>query len=80
MRLLGAYHDGTIEFTYKGVQRYLIQATRDGAGHGDWIEDKVEVKRKDTLVHKVTLTSGDFEIEADAIEYTWTPLRSPYGL
>lgn len=41
VRLLGAYHDGTIEFNYKGVQRYSIEAMRDAAGHGDWLEDEV---------------------------------------
>lgn len=56
------------------MQRYSIRAVGDGVGHGDWIEDEVDVKRKDTLSHKVTLSRGSFEIEADTIEYTWTPL------
>jgi hypothetical protein len=74
VRLLGAYHDGTIEFTYKGVQSYSIRAVGDGVGHGDWIEDEVDMNGKDTLAHKVTLSRGSLEIEADTIEYTWTPL------
>jgi hypothetical protein len=45
IRLLGAYQDGTIEFTYRGVQNYSMQAMRDVAGHGDWLEDEVDVKR-----------------------------------
>jgi hypothetical protein len=80
VRLLGAYHDGTIEFTYKGVQNYSIRAMRDAAGHGDWLEDKVDVRRHDTLLHKVILTNGGFEIEAHDIEYKWTPLTSLSGL
>ena len=76
VRLIGAYHDGTIEFTYKGVRRYAIEAMRDVAGHGDWLEDDVDVKRHDSLLHRVTLTNGSFEIEADDIEYKWTPLSS----
>lgn len=74
VRLLGAYHDGTIEFAYKGVQSNSMQTMRDGAGHGDWIKDEVNLQRKDRILHKVTLSNGRFEIEADTIEYTWTPL------
>jgi hypothetical protein len=53
---------------------------RDGVGHGDWIKDEVDLTRKDTLLHGVTLSNGSFEIEADTIEYTWTPLLSPSGV
>lgn len=74
LRLLGAYHDGTIEFTYKEVQHYSLRGMRDLAGHGDWLDDEVDVKKHDTLHHKVTLTNGSFEIEARDIEYKWTPL------
>jgi hypothetical protein len=45
VRLLGAYHDGNIEFTYKRVLRYLMGAVpQHRAGHGDWLEDDVDVK------------------------------------
>ena len=58
------------------MRRYAIEAMRDVAGHGDWLEDDVDVKRHDSLLHRVTLTNGSFEIEADDIEYKWTPLSS----
>lgn len=74
IRLLGAYHDGTIEFAYKGVQNYCIQAMRDVAGHGDWLEDELDVKTHDTLLHKIKLNNGGCEIEAEYIEYRWIPL------
>jgi len=74
--LLGAYHDGTIEFTYKGVQHYSMEAMREKAGHGDWLEDQVYIKNRDSLLHKVTLADGAFEIEAQDVEYKWTPLPS----
>jgi hypothetical protein len=76
VQLLGAFRDGTIEFTYKEVQSYAIRARRDVAGHGDWLEDKLDVKRHDSLRHRVTLTNGSFEIEANEIEYKWTPLSA----
>lgn len=74
LRLLGAYHDGTIEFTYKGVQNYEIRAMHDPAGHGDWLKDEGDVQRHNTLKHRVTLTNGSFEIDANEIQYKWTPL------
>src|SRR6478672_3917907 len=74
IRLLAAYQDGIIEFTYRGVQEYSIHAMRDIAGHGDWLNDEVDVRRHDTLWHKVTLTNGSFEIEANEVEYRWTPM------
>jgi hypothetical protein len=75
IRLLGAYHDGIIEFTYKGVNSYSLEGMRDIAGHGDWLEDEVQHKKKhDLLIHSVTLTNGTFHIEAEDIQYKWTPL------
>lgn len=74
VRLLGSYHDGIVEFTYREVQSYAIQARRSLVGHGDWLEDNVDVRRHDTLSHCVQLTNGSFEIEANEIEYKWTPL------
>jgi hypothetical protein len=47
---------------------------RDVAGHGDWLEDEVNVKKHDSLMHRITLTNGTFEIEAENVEYKWTPL------
>ena len=76
IRLLGAYHDAVIEFTYKRVRGYSLRGMRDAAGHGDWLEDSLKAQRNNSLRHKVTLTNGDFEIEAKEIEYKWTPLPS----
>ncbi len=74
VRLLGSYHDGVIEFTYRGVQRYVIRAGHDAAGHGDWLEDKVDIGEQNTLRHSVRLTNGSFEIQANEAVYKWTPL------
>jgi len=80
VRLMGAYHDGTIDFTYTGVRRYSVEGTRDVAGHPSWLEDDLDIRRHDSLLHSVTLTNGSFEIEADDIEYKWTPLPALSGL
>ena len=78
--MLGAYHDGNIEFTYKRVLRYLIGAIPERAtAHGDWLEDDVDVKQDASLVHRVKLRNGSLKIEAEDIEYKWIPLQSPSG-
>src|SRR5215472_10521062 len=41
IRLLGAYHDGIIEFTYRHVQNYSFEGSGI-TGHGDWLRDEVE--------------------------------------
>lgn len=74
--LVGAYHDGTIEFTYRRVRRYSLEGMQDVAGHGDWLEDELTLKKNNSLLHKVSLTNGNFEIEAEEIEYRWTPRPS----
>ena len=73
IQLLAAYHDGIIELTYKRVLRYSLEGMRDVAGHGDWLEDEVNVKKHDSLLHRIMLTNGTFEIEAEDVEYKWTP-------
>ena len=78
--MLGAYHDGNIEFTYKRVLRYLTGAIPErAAGHGDWLEDDVDVKQDTSLVHRVKLTNGSLKIQAEDIEYKWIPLPSLSG-
>ena len=52
--LLGAYHDGTIEFTYHRVQRYSLEGMRYVAGHGNRLED--ELKLVDAAAIAVRLT------------------------
>jgi hypothetical protein len=68
--LLGAYHDGTIEFTYRQVQNYSLLGSR-ATGHGDWLRDEVE-DREGSIVHDIELTTGKFRIDAKAVEYKWT--------
>ena len=73
IRLLGAYHDGIIDFTYKRVESYSLQALKASGGHGDWIRDDVE-DRDGSILHTVRLANGKIQIEAREIEYKWTAL------
>jgi hypothetical protein len=72
IRLLGAYHDGIIEFEYSGVQNYSLGGSGI-TGHGDWLRDEVE-DRDDIIRHTVLLVNGQFQIEAKEAQYKWTAL------
>jgi len=72
IRLLGAYHDGIIEFTYRHVQNYSFEGSGI-TGHGDWLRDEVE-ERNGSIRHMVLLVNGKFQIEAQEVEYKWTTL------
>jgi hypothetical protein len=74
IRLLGAYHDGIIEFTYSGVQNYSVVGSMI-AGHRDWLRDEIE-DRDGIMRHSIQLVNGKFQIEAQNIEYKWTPLSN----
>jgi hypothetical protein len=73
--LIGNKRDGRIMLTYQRVQTYSMDgfALNDAAGNA-WTEDKLDRRKMDTLRHKVTLTGGNWLIEADDVEYNWEPL------
>ena len=73
IRLLGAYHDGIIEFTYRRVQHYSLQMSGI-TGHGDWIRDEIE-DGNGFILHTVSFAHGSFNVQASEAEYRWTPLR-----
>jgi hypothetical protein len=73
IRLLGAYHDGVIEFRYKGVAEYSLQTSDARHGHGDWVRDEIE-NRDGSILHTIVLMNGKLQINATEIEYKWTPL------
>lgn len=85
LRLLGAYHDGHIEFTYRDVHRYRIERDprpRDvGSGQGDWRHDEFRVTAEGRLEHEIewwgTDAIGTWIIEAAEVEYEWLPLGGP---
>ena len=81
IRLLGAYHDGHIEFHYRDVSRYRmdLQASgRDiGRGHRDWRHDEFRLAPGGRLEHEIewwgTRSTGTWLIEAADVEYRWIP-------
>jgi hypothetical protein len=73
IRLLGAYHDGIIEFMYKGIDEYSLQASMAPNGHGDWLRDEVDDCGV-SILHTIVLANGRLQIKAAEVEYKWTPL------
>jgi hypothetical protein len=81
IRLLGAYHDGHIEFVYRDVESYCLdQPYRRGKwqtnekGHKDWMVDEVDLSRHGNVLHEIEwLENGHWIIEAKSFEYKWIP-------
>jgi hypothetical protein len=81
IRLLGAYHDGHIEFFYPGVVSYTLESPSSGTGAGDWLYDEFRLSANGNLVHEIewsASTSGkltNWIIEAADVEFKWIPFE-----
>jgi len=78
VHLLGAYHDGHIEFYYPRVFAYALNVTDAVGGHRDWLYDEFRVSPEGHLVHEIQWSgseeTGRWIIEASDVEYSWHPL------
>jgi hypothetical protein len=76
-RLLGAYHDGHIEFIYSHVFRYECR-TESTHGHGDWLWDEFRLSSSGQLLHEIEWSAGGrWLIEAADVEFRWIPKSPP---
>lgn len=77
IKLLGAYHDGFIEFVYPNVLEYQLSGVGLDRGHGDWRYDEFRVNKRGLLVHKIEWASYGsghrWVIVADDVIHKWTP-------
>jgi hypothetical protein len=77
IRLLGAYHDGYIEFHYPTVFEYRLTADTLGQGHGDWRYDEFRLDEKGRLVHEIEWASygatNTWVIVASDVHHKWLP-------
>lgn len=81
MRLLGAYHDGHLEFIYSDVESYCLnQPYREGRwetnekGHKDWMVDEIDLSRHGYVWHEIEWQDGGhWMIECKSFEYRWIP-------
>jgi hypothetical protein len=77
VRLLGAYHDGHIEFVYPEVQAYDLSMINLNQGHGDWRYDEFRLSETGRVIHEIEwATFGDtgrWLIEASDVFHRWIP-------
>lgn len=61
LRLYGAYDDGYLDLTYKGVQRYSLQYDQSrnhySAIHGDWLVDEIRLAEDGAIEHEIVFAS-----------------------
>lgn len=80
VRLLGAYHDGTIHLRYPRLFGYSIQASKCERGMNDWLYDEFRLSDKGYLLHEIEWADGGrWLIEADDIEFEWRPFETEIG-
>ena len=76
VRLIGKMRDGRVVLTYRVVHTYSMEGFAAGDVMGNtWIQDTLELRKTNRMIHKVTLTGGKWSIEAEDVDYTWEPLQ-----
>ena len=79
VKLLGAYHDGYIVFTYPEVFSYDFGLHDGQGGHRDWRYDEFRLSDGGHLIHEVEWSgvseTGRWLIEASDIAYQWRDLK-----
>ena len=80
VRLLGAYHDGHIEFYYRDVMNYRLEGTDVTSGHSDWRYDEFRLGDQGQLIHEIEwVNQGEtarWIIEAVDVAYSWRPFSA----
>lgn len=77
IKLLGAYHDGYIEFRYSGVIAYSMSSLNLTRGHSDWRYDEFRISDSGALIHEIQWwgmgQSATWLIEAADVQHSWHP-------
>jgi hypothetical protein len=68
IRLLDAYHEGSITFLYSEVSRYEWSARNQNQGHGDFLSDDFE-EADGYIIHRIHWERSDLTIVARSITY-----------
>ncbi len=83
IELMGAYHDGWIEFYYPRVYSFLLNSYAVESGHQDWRYDELRLSNSGLLVHEIEWSgpsdTARWRIEADDIIYSWIPFRTSHN-
>jgi hypothetical protein len=77
--LLGAHHDGIIEFEYSGVISYSLQVPDLSSGHCDWRYDEFRLSESGHLIHEIewcgVMDTGRWLIKARDVVHSWHPFE-----
>ncbi len=80
VRLLGAYHDGYIELSYRDVKSYELgiafqtfHPECDNQGHQDWRCDEFRLSKNEFVLHEINWSRGSWLIESCDVAYRWIP-------
>lgn len=77
VRLLGACHDGFIEFFYPRVFGYSLDVVDAAGGHRDWRYDEFRLSERGNVVHEIEWCglhgTGRWIIEASDVHFAWIP-------
>lgn len=80
VRLLGAYHDGHIEFWYPQVFSYSFSTQCVAQGHGDWRYDEFRLSESGNLIHEIEWAGNSDKsvwiIESNDLQFKWHPKGS----
>ncbi|MBI2836878.1 MAG: hypothetical protein HYX75_01060 [Acidobacteria bacterium] len=79
IKLLGAYHDGTIDFHYPRVFEYKLCSASLTGGHRDWRYAEFRLTDEGRLVHEIEWCgpqdTGRWLIVVSDVECKWTPIE-----
>ena len=79
IRLMAAYHDGYIEFSYPHVFSYSFEAPSSACGVGDWLCDEFRLSPNGHVIHEVEWAGfpngkgSRWIIEASDVSFRWIP-------
>jgi hypothetical protein len=79
IRLMAAYHDGFVEFSYPNVFKYLLESPSCTSGLGDWRYDEFRLSPSGHVIHEIEWAGGPHEegsrwiIEASDVQFQWIP-------
>lgn len=59
LKLLGAYHDLFLFFTYVNVKSYVLSDWNLELGHKDWIRDEFRLSEKGFVLHEILWAGPD---------------------
>lgn len=80
IRMLGAHQDRHLILKLPGVRRYVIErplmedANRDNTGHGDVLDDSIELTPGGYILYSLRLEFGRVQIEAKDVEFSQLPV------